>query len=214
VNALRARTPAPATTCFDLTPDLNLRHVDLCAASGSIAGPNCPHVKSGWFIPGKSPIAACDVHRRVWIDNRSGLRLSGFPANPAAAHEAVLEFWPSDLARLFRAAGLPKAAPPLLLSSATTRPGSAAQGPRILSPKSDRTYQLRLATPNDGVLDLEAAADGAHDCVYWFVDSTYLGASAASSPLQWKPQVGRHIIRAVDETGRADSRVVTVNAVE
>ena len=72
VNALRAREPAPATTCFDLTPDLNLRHVDLCAASGCLAGPNCPHVVSGWFIPGKSPITACDVHRRVWIDNRTG----------------------------------------------------------------------------------------------------------------------------------------------
>jgi penicillin-binding protein 1C len=214
VDALRAREPAPATTCFDLTPDLNLRHVDLCAASGCVAGPNCPHLVSGWFIPGKSPIAACDVHRRVWIDNRTGLRLAGFPADPASAHEQVLEFWPSDLARLFRAAGLPKAAPPPLISSARPRTGNGALGPRILSPKSDRTYQVRLATSNDGVLDLEAAADGAHDRLYWFVDSTYLGASAASSPLQWKPEVGRHVIRAVDETGRADSRIVTVNAVE
>jgi penicillin-binding protein 1C len=214
VNALRAREPAPATTCFDFTPDLNLRHVDLCAASGCLAGPNCPHVVPGWFIPGKSPITACDVHRRVWIDNRTGLRLAGFPADPASAHEQVLEFWPSDLARLFRTAGLPKAAPPPLISSTNPHLGNGAPGPRILSPKSDRTYQVRLATPNDGVLDLEAAADGAHDRVYWFVDSTYLGAWVASSPLLWKPEVGRHVIRAVDEAGRADSRVVTVNAVE
>jgi penicillin-binding protein 1C len=214
VNALRTGRPAPATTCFDLTPDLNLQRVNLCAASGSLAGPNCPRVTTGWFIPGKSPITACDVHRRVWIDNRTGLRLAGFPANPASAHADVLEFWPSDFARLFRAAGLPKAAPPPLLASSAPRGGSVAQGPRILSPKSDRTYQVRLAGDNDGLLDLEAAADGAHDQVYWFVDSAYLGTSAGSSPLQWKPQVGRHIIRAVDENGRADSRVVTVRSVE
>jgi penicillin-binding protein 1C len=64
------------------------------------------------------------------------------------------------------------------------------------------------------VLDLEASADGARDRIYWFIDSTYLGASSASSPLAWKPEVGRHVIRAVDEAGRADSRVVTVDAVE
>jgi penicillin-binding protein 1C len=214
VNALRAREPAPATTCFDLTPDLNLQRVNLCAASGNLAGPNCPRLTTGWFIPGKSPITACDVHRRVWIDNRTGLRLSGFPTNPAAAHAEVLEFWPSDFMRLFRAAGLPKSAPPPLLASVKPRGGSAAQGPHILSPKSDRTYQLRLGGEDDGLLDLEAAADGAHDQVYWFVDSAYLGASAGGSPLPWKPQSGRHVIRAVDENGRADSRVVTVRSVE
>jgi penicillin-binding protein 1C len=214
VNALRAREPAPTTTCFDLTPDLNLRHVDLCAASGCLAGPNCPHIVSGWFIPGKSPITACDVHRRVWIDNRTGLRLGGFPANPTSAHETVLEFWPSDFARLFRAAGLPKAAPPALLGSTAPRAVNSAEGPRILSPKSDLTYQVRLAGANDALLDLEATADGAHDRIYWFIDSSYFGVSAASSPLQWQPQVGRHVIRAVDQAGRADSRVVTVDAVE
>ena len=92
--------------------------------------------------------------------------------------------------------------------------GSPAQGPHILSPKSDRTYQVRLTGVDDGLLNLQAAADGAHDQLYWFVDSAYLGTSAGSSPLQWKPQAGRHIIRAVDENGRADSRVVTVRSVE
>jgi len=214
VNALRTSEPAPATTCFDLSPDLNLQRVNLCAASGCLAGPNCPRVTTGWFIPGKSPITACDVHRRVWIDNRTGLRLAGFPANPAAAHADVFEFWPSDFARLFRAAGLPKAAPPPLLASVTPHGSNAAQGPHILSPKSDRTYQVRLTGEDDGLLNLQAAADGAHDQLYWFVDSAYFGTSAGSAPLQWKPEVGRHVIRAVDENGRADSRVVTVRSVE
>jgi penicillin-binding protein 1C len=213
VDALRAREAAPATTCFDLTPDLNLRRVDLCAVSGALAGPNCPRVTSGWFIPGKSPIAACDVHRRVWIDNRTGRRLPGFPAEPASAHPAVLEFWPSDLARVFQRAGLPRIAPPPLLGSSTPHFGSLAEGPRILSPQSDRTYQLRLAD-SAGTLGLNASTDGASDQVYWFIDSVYLGSSAASAPLPWKLQVGHHVIRAVDEAGRVDSRTITVTAVE
>jgi penicillin-binding protein 1C len=215
VNALRAREPAPARTCLDLTPDLNLRRVNLCAVSGQLAGPHCPRVTTGWFIPGKSPIASCNIHRQVWIDNRTGLRLPGFPANPASAHQAVFEFWPSDFARLFRSAGLPKMSPPSLLTTGSSNSGlNAAQGPRILSPKSDRTYQVRLVGAQDGVLDLDAASDGAHDLLYWFVDSTYIGASTGGVPLQWKPLVGHHLIRAVDEAGRADSRFVTIAAVQ
>jgi penicillin-binding protein 1C len=214
VDALRAREPAPAATCFDLTPDLNLRRVNLCAASGALAGPNCPSVTSGWFIPGKSPITACDVHRRVWIDNQTGRRLPGFPADPASAHQAVVEFWPSDFARIFQKAGLPRSAPPPLAGSDAFRPTASLEGPHILSPKGDRTYQLRLGGGSDGVLDLDAAAEGARDRIYWFIDSVYLGSSVASTPLPWKLQVGRHTVRAVDENGRADSRVVTVGAVE
>jgi penicillin-binding protein 1C len=214
VDALRTQKPPPATSCFDLTPDLNLRRVNLCAASGALAGPNCPRVTTGWFIPGKSPIAACDVHRRVWIDNRTGRRLPGFPADPASAHQQVLEFWPSDFARIFERAGLPRSTPPPLLGSSATHTDLTAGGPRILSPKSDRTYQLRLAGASDSTLQLSATSDGAADEIYWFIDSTYLGSSAASSPLSWKLQAGRHVIRAVDEAGRANSCVVTVNAVE
>ena len=105
VDALRAREPAPVETCFTRTPDLNLRQVDLCAVSGMIAGPNCSQTMKGWFIPGKSPIAACDVHRRIWVDNQTGLRLSSAPDNSATAHVEVCEFWPSDLEKLFQAAG-------------------------------------------------------------------------------------------------------------
>jgi len=215
VDALRTREDPPATTCFTLAPDLNLKQVDLCAVSGDLAGPNCPHIVPGWFIPGKSPITACDIHRRVWIDNRTGLRLAGFPDNPATAHEAVYEFWPSDMAKLFRAAGLPKAAPPPLAENHPMMAGlTGARGPRIVSPKSDRIYHVRLNLENNAVLNLEAAADGAHEAVHWFVDSSYLGVAPASTPLLWKPVAGRHTIRAVDDTGRADSRVITITTVE
>jgi penicillin-binding protein 1C len=218
IDALRARYPAPAETCFTLTPDLNLRQVDLCAVSGMVAGPNCPHAVKGWFIPGKSPIAACDVHRRVWIDNLTGLRLSGQPEDSATAHPEVCEFWPSDLAKLFQAAGLPRLAPPAMtdqmksISVAANHP--ADKGPCIVSPKKGLIYHIRLGAENDEIVNLEATAETSREQLHWFVDATYLGVSAPSSALLWKPQPGRHVIRAVDDSGRADSRLVTVTAVE
>jgi penicillin-binding protein 1C len=220
IDALRAREPLPpnAQTCFTRTPDLNLRQVDLCAVSGMIAGPNCPHAVKGWFIPGKSPIAACDVHRRIWIDNQSGLRLSGEPENNTNAHSEVCEFWPSDLAKLFQAAGLPRKAPPGFGSQEHATTGALAhdanKGPRIVSPKSGLIYHMRVDAGGDEVLDLEATAETSRENLHWFVDATSLGVSKPSTALMWKLQPGSHVIRAVDELGRADSRQITVTTVE
>jgi penicillin-binding protein 1C len=218
VDALRAREPAPAgQTCFTRTPDLNLRQVNLCAVSGMIAGPNCPQVVQGWFIPGKSPIAPCDVHRRVWIDNLTGLRLPRQPDDVSAAHPEVCEFWPSDLTKLFQAAGLPRRAPPTLAGASAGGPASGSsleKGPRIVSPKEGIIYHVRVTPESGEVLNLEATAEIPHEKLHWFVDTAYLGVSEASTALLWKPRPGRHLIRAVDDAGRADSRLVTVTTVE
>jgi len=218
IDALRARYPVPAETCFTLTPDLNLRQVDLCAVSGMIAGPNCPHTVKGWFIPCKSPIAACDVHHRVWIDNLTGLRLPSEPENSTTAHPEVCEFWPSDLAKLFQAAGLPRMAPPAIAGQTKSAPMIAShdtnKGPCIVSPKKGLIYHIRVGMETDEILNLEATAETSREQLHWFVDATYLGASAPSTALLWKPQPGKHLIRAVDDSGRADSRLVTVTAVE
>ena len=218
VDALRTREPVPERTCFTLTPDLNLRQVDLCAVSGMIAGPNCPHTVKGWFIPGKSPISACDVHRRVWIDNRTGLRLSSEPDDMSTAHAEVCEFWPSDLARLFQAAGVPRVAPPALAVGrnhvVSVVNHHETGGPHIVSPEKGLTYHVSLGAGNDDVLDLEATAETSREYLHWFVDATYLGVSEPSTALLWKLQPGRHVIRAVDDLGRADSRPITVPVVE
>ncbi len=217
IDALRAHDPAPTQTCFTRTPDLKLRQVDLCAVSGMIAAPNCPHKIQGWFIPGKSPIAACDVHRKIWIDNTTGLRLDHAPDDLSTAHAEVCEFWPSDLEKLFRAAGVPHRGAPALETSETPKPLLATtngQGPTIVSPKKGLIYHVRLGAADDEVLNLEATAETSRDHLHWFVDAACVGVSAPSSALLWKPQPGKHIIRAVDDAGRADAREILVTAVE
>jgi len=221
VDALRARQPGPAETCFTRTPDLNLRQVNICAVSGMIAGPNCPQAILGWFIPGKSPIGVCDVHRQIWIDNFSGLRLPNEPDDLVAAHSEIREVWPSDMAKLFQAAGLPKRALPALAISTngvhTADPAPISpdgKNPHIVSPKEGLIYHVRVDPESGEVLNLEATAETPREQLHWFVDTTYLGVSEASTSLLWKPLPGRHLIRAVDDSGRADSRMITVTTVE
>ena len=157
-------------------------------------------------FPGKSPIATCDVHRKIWVDNATGLRLSGEADSLSAAHAEVCEFWPSDLAKLFQAAGVPRAGPPRI-AEGTRTPSVAsgknvASGPCIVSPKKGLIYHVRVGAQSDEVLNLEATAETTREHLHWFVDSAYVGVSEPSAALLWKPQPGHHVIRAVDDSGR------------
>ena len=83
--------------------------IKVCSVSGKIPNPDCPSVVDTLFIPGTSPIDVCDIHRRIYIDTRTGLRRSR-PVEGVTRSE-VYEIWPSDLLALFEKAGLPRRQP-------------------------------------------------------------------------------------------------------
>ena len=173
--------------------------------SGATPGPHCPRRAKTWFIPGVSPIAACEVHREILVDRRSGRRACGH----AGARAEVFEFWPSDLLRIFRQAGIPRRTPPAYdpACGLTDRSGRGAP-PRITSPLSGVTYHATAADP--GPIPLAAVADADAAELYWFADGALLGRSLAGKPLFWTPRPGRSTVRVVDDQGRADAREVEV----
>jgi len=107
VDALRAQGPLDEELAQGV---LNLKRIQVCALSGQLPGPYCTQLKDTWFIPGKSPITTCQIHRAVRIDVKTGLRAC--PGSTAPTVERVYEFWPSDLLKLFRTSGLARRTPP------------------------------------------------------------------------------------------------------
>ncbi len=206
VDGIRATRPADDSLDLALSPDgLNLARQRVCAVSGKLPGPHCRRLARTWFIPGVSPIERCDVHREVLVDGTTGLRLCA--ARPGARRE-VLEFWPSDLLRLFRQAGLPRRRPPAFepgCALAGVEPGAA---PAIRSPLAGVSYELapqgELAIPFTASTDADAA------WLYWFVDQALVGRKAPGQPLLWLGRPGRYLVRVVDDRGRSDSRELVV----
>ena len=194
-------------------PALHLAAVDVCAVSGQIAGPFCPHKLQTSFIPGVSPIGPCDVHREVRVDLQTGARAC--PGEVQNTRSAVYEFWPSDLTRLFALSGLPRTQPPPYGAHCSlTQRASAGLPPRISAPQTQLVYALRAARLGQETIALSAIADGDADTLHWFVGQTYVGASGSRVPLLWKAQPGEFVLRVVDNNGRSASQSLRVAVVD
>jgi penicillin-binding protein 1C len=127
----------------------------------------------------------------------------------------IHEYWPSDLQRLFREAGMPRREPPFLPDCGEATPnttGFEADAPQIVSPLRAVTYTLRLSKPENIALRANRASGAGK--VFWFADRGFVAAAQAGEAVSWMPEhAGRYILRAVDETGRADSREIEIEFV-
>jgi penicillin-binding protein 1C len=151
VDALRARAPLEESIVHG---PLNLKRLKVCALSGQLPGPYCARLKTTWFIPGKSPIATCQIHRAVAVNSRTGTRGCGDSTTPAEAGDyergdsmttQVYEFWPSDLEALFRTASVPRRTPPPSDPNCGDA-GGHGFAPAITSPAHGIAYSIDQAS--------------------------------------------------------------------
>ena len=213
IDSLKSQDPGINEYSGKGPADMNLTKVEVCALSGGLPGPDCEQRVSTWFIPGKSPIAKCDVHRRIYVSSLTGLRACSEGAH--GTRSEVYEFWPSDLLAIFRQAGIPRRVPPPYETGCRMdEMASRGTGPRITSPRDEVVYSLRIADLTVERIPLTAITDADTRIVRWFVNEEYLGESASGKPYFWKPKPGKFVVRAVDDLGRASYREVRTQLVE
>ena len=188
---------------FHPDPSLNLRKVSVCARTGDLPGRHCPSTGLSWFIPGVSPINVSTVHRPVAIDVSTGLR--SCQRDNATVREEVYEFWPSDIAAVFKRAGIAMRRPPAWAPECElTITSSFGHAPRIASPLSTLVYQAPHASKEYPLL-FSAVTDADTRELFWFVDNHFVARVNRDEPFFWKPRPGKYTVRVVDDLGRAAS---------
>ncbi|MCL2334557.1 MAG: transglycosylase domain-containing protein, partial [Endomicrobia bacterium] len=181
---------------------LNLIKADVCSVSGDLPSQYCEKTTPCFFIPGKSPISVCSVHRPVYIDKKTGLRR--LYAEPGKTDTVIYEFWSSEIMQIFKLAGISHRVPPRYMPDLEL--GSAADygaAPQIILPTPNITYAFRAENFETGTVPFKADADSDAKTIFWFLNDKYIGNSKSGTVMTSKAEPGNYVVRAVDDLGRA-----------
>jgi penicillin-binding protein 1C len=192
-----------------------VKAVEVCAVSGDISSDDCPQLTETLFIPGVSPINRCRIHRKVYIDTRTGYRTN--ETEGTFIRSEVREFWPSDILEIFESAGLPRFSPPPYPPDTTTANAPANSGfpPSIISPLANTAYIVRPGLPADSRFNqmvLLAAADQDAGELFWFANARFLGRAKPRERFVWTAEPGIWDVSVVDSLGRSSGVRVRVEA--
>ena len=209
LDSLRHQGLLNPKTEVEAMPPRTLTKVKVCTASGDLPNQFCKNLSETWFIPGKSPIKISTLHRPVYFDNTTNQVVCVAGAN---TREEIIEFWSSDMLRLFREAGMPRRVPPTLPDKCSQSSNLVLDDkPQITSPLRGVSYTIRLSKPETIALK---ASHGGQGTIYWFANNSFIAKSEAGSGFAWSPQkAGHYLLRAVDDAGQSDSRDVMVEFV-
>lgn len=185
---------------------MNLEKVEVCKASGMLPTRYCRDTEWSWFIPGKSPIKTDTIFREVAINNRTGLRTCHIDEN---TRFEIFEFWPSDLLRIFKRAGIQRHTPPFFEADCALS-GNQGINPQITSPQIGISYIVRANSPLNSKIPLTAVTDAGIAHLYWFINESFIARTKADQAFLWQAKPGKYVIRVVDDHGLSDARDITI----
>jgi penicillin-binding protein 1C len=130
------------------------------------------------------------------------------PYAPNGTRQEIFEFWPSDMMKLFREAGMPRRQAPAIPDCAVD---ASTDMPSIATPLRGVTYTLRRRTGAESI-PLEAGTAADVENVFWFDGAALIARSpVARGAVPWTPAAdGIHLIRVIDDHGRTAERDVNI----
>ncbi|MBA2652247.1 MAG: penicillin-binding protein 1C [Tatlockia sp.] len=206
IDAIRQER-GPLPSLGKLTETMNLTRIEVCKASGMLPTRYCTDRELTWFIPGKSPIKSDTIYREVAVDKRTGSATCHFNEN---TRFEVYEFWPTDLLKIFKKAGIQRRGPPMFEPDCSLTGTLGGLSPQINSPHTDLSYILLANSAQKTEIPLTAVTDADVATIYWFINESYLAKTSPDQPLLWQAKAGKFTVRVVDDHGRSDARDISI----
>ncbi|OEU65002.1 MAG: penicillin-binding protein 1C [Desulfovibrio sp. S3730MH75] len=201
-DLLRAASPGGKLPAKPDGPGIS--EVKVCAHSHQLPGPFCTDRITMQTLSGKTQFKPCEYCRQIFIDPKSGFRLSGECLDRKKLDKKIIRTLPARLAR-WRAENsmeVPKL-PPLSPDCDLIPAGNA---PKIISPASSTPYLLRKGTPlKFQQISLRANAETDSGTLHWFLDGRLINKGEFDQKLFAEIKAGKHKISVTDSLGRTDS---------
>ncbi|MDE0401207.1 MAG: penicillin-binding protein 1C [Candidatus Poribacteria bacterium] len=212
---------------FTRPEQLKMREV--CALTGAPPSLHCPTRKNDVYIPGISPVKACAIHKRVYIDEVTGYSLCSHCRNlpiPEKNHAQgvhdqhdtnvetkIFEEWPAEAATWLAKNGF--AVPVLPQHNPLCTGTIAGTAPVILSPTADTVYYIRDGVPlEQQKIQLSASTSNRTQQLFWFLDGELIFKGNAGQPYWFTPVKGEHTLTCVDAEGRSTNRSLHISTIQ
>ena len=197
-----------------------LKMREVCALTGALPSLHCPTRKNDVYIPGISPVKACAIHKRIYIDEVTGYSLcshcrnlprieKNYVQHDTNVQTKIFEEWPAEAATWLAKNGF--AVPVLPRHNPLCTGTIAGTAPVILSPTADTVYYIRGAVPlEQQKIQLSASTSNRTQQLFWFLDGELIFKGNAGQPHWLIPVQGEHVLTCVDAEGRSASRPLHV----
>jgi penicillin-binding protein 1C len=177
--------------------------IEVCALSHQLPTDYCAKRVRVVYIPGRTRLTACPMHRPIFVDAKSGERLAGACVGSVPHKQVVATVYPPELAAYWRSQSQPFEQLPPLSPSCTDLAADAR--PRIVSPDGSTPYRLRRDAPLEFQEILLSAQTSDAGTLFWFEDGVLVASGDASRRMFLRPKRGLHQLVVVDDGGRSDS---------
>ncbi|WP_432737940.1 penicillin-binding protein 1C [Maridesulfovibrio sp. FT414] len=186
-----------------------ISEVQVCAHSRQLPGPFCTERTTIRTLSGRTRLHPCEECRQIFVDVRTGYRLSGECLDRPGIERRIVRTIPPNLA-LWRAANnLEVPHMPPLSPDCDLIPAGAA--PRIISPAASTPYLLRRDTPLQfQQIALKAEAGPESGVLYWFLDGRLVSKGEINEKQFTEVSRGTHRISVTDQIGRTDTVIFEV----
>lgn len=203
------RALSPRTTQLPSFSTPALQRIKICAVSGERPGPDCPLATTP-AIAGVTSLPACGMHRRIFVNPATGLRLHGDCLLVKESTEETALVWPAELVAFRRAQGSSLPGLPGIDPECLDVPKEG--GPVIQSPSAGTPYHVRMdVPPKFQRLALSAAGAAGASLHYWYVDGRHVGRTAPETPCFIPLERGVHEVTVTDDQGRSARTTFTVH---
>ena len=180
---------------------------EICSKSGKLSKPACSHTKSDYYIIGKSNIKKCDIHEFIFTDLVGKMELCSFCKKNRETKTIRKLTLPNDVSNWMNEVGYNHDCLPHNPKCNYFNNGNK---PKITSPISKIVYSVGRENKLNQKICLKAGASTDVDSVFWFIDGALITKSHKKNPFFWNPLLGEHKLICLDDKGRYDKTVFTV----
>ncbi|MCL2832390.1 MAG: penicillin-binding protein 1C [Treponema sp.] len=189
-------------------PASQLRRIEVCAASGFPAGPDCANVKFADVPVNSAAANVCPYCRTIIVDQSLKHRVTLQSGSSAAAVQVKWFVLPPAEEWYYRRWNLDyKPLPP-------EENPAAADGDTVIAlynpEPNGQVLVPREIDGSEGRIVFSAALRDDNGTLYWHLDGNYLGSTKTFHEMEARPQPGPHTLTLIDGAGNTLTRRFTV----